>query len=181
MKDFYGKFKINCYMLLTHVIQHSETSTTKKCANSMDRANYSEKQNKDNHKILLIGDSHIKRCAIELRQNLDYRYDVLGFSKPSAKMSDILETAKNEIASLSSNDILILWVGANDINKNNTLDARRSLINFFEEHVGVNIILIHAAHRYDLISTSCVNKEIVKYNMQVKKILKCYPNIKVWK
>jgi hypothetical protein len=65
--------------------KHSKTSTTKKCANSMDRANYSEKQNKDNHKILLIGDSHIKRCAIELRQNLDYRYDVLGFSKPSVK------------------------------------------------------------------------------------------------
>jgi hypothetical protein len=63
-----------------------------------------------------------------------------------------------------------LWVGANDINKNNTSDARRSLITFFEENTGVNIILIHAPHRYDLISTYCVNKEIVKYNRQVKKI-----------
>jgi hypothetical protein len=93
----------------------------------------------------------------------------LGFSKPSAKTSDILETAKNEIASLSSNNILILWAGANDISKNNTLDARRSLIKFFEDHTGVNIILIQSPQRYDLISTSCINMETVKFNRQVKK------------
>jgi hypothetical protein len=150
-------------------IKHSKPGTSTNCANPMDRATYSVKQNKDNHKILLIGDSRIKRCASELRQILDYEYDVLGFSKPSAKTSDILETAKNEIASFSSNDILILWVEANDISKNNTLDARRSLSKFFEDHTGVNIILIQVPHRHDLITTSCINKEIVKFNMQVKK------------
>jgi hypothetical protein len=83
----------------------TKTNIATKCVNIKDSAIYKEKLNKDNHKILLIGDSHIKRCAIELRQILDYGYDVLGFSKPSAKMSDILETMKNEIASLSNNDI----------------------------------------------------------------------------
>jgi hypothetical protein len=149
-------------------MKHTITNIATKCVNIKDSAIYREKFNKDNHKILLIGDSHIKRCAIELRQILDYGYDVFGFSKPSAKMSDILETTKNEIASLS-NAILILWVGANDISKNNTLDARRSLFKFSEDHTGVNIILIQAPHRYDLISTSCINKEILKFNRQVKK------------
>jgi hypothetical protein len=38
-----------------------------------------EIKNMDKHKILLIGDSHIKRCAAELRLILDQGYDVLGF------------------------------------------------------------------------------------------------------
>jgi hypothetical protein len=77
-----------------------------------------EMKNMDKHKILLIGDSHIKRCAAELRLILDQGY-VLGFSKPGARTSNILETAKNEVAALSNKDFLILWAGSNYIYKNN--------------------------------------------------------------
>jgi hypothetical protein len=102
----------------------------------------------------------------------------LGFSKPGAKTSDILKTAENEIASLNSNDFFILWVGSNDISKNNILDARRSFTKFFNDHMGANIIFIQAPHRHDLVSTSCINKEVIKFNRQVMKIIKSYPNIK---
>jgi hypothetical protein len=91
-------------------------------------------------------------------------------------MSNILETAKNEVAALSNNDFLILWAGSNDINENNMSEARMGLVKFLDDHTGVNIILLNAPLRYDLISTSCVNREIFKFNRQIKKILKLYPN-----
>jgi hypothetical protein len=87
-----------------------------------------------------------------------------------------LETAKNEVAALKNNDFLILWAGSNDINKNNMSEVRMGLVKFFDDHTGVNIILLNAPLRYDLITTSCVNREIVKFNRQIKKILKLYPN-----
>jgi hypothetical protein len=46
----------------------------------------------------------------------------MGISKPGANARNILETADKELNSLSSNDILILWVGANDINNNNIIE-----------------------------------------------------------
>jgi hypothetical protein len=52
------------------------------------------------------------------------------------------------------------------------------LVKFLENHTGVNIILLNAPLRYDLVTKSCVNKEIVKFNRQIKKILKLYPNVR---
>jgi hypothetical protein len=94
-------------------------------------------------------------------------------------MSDILTTATDEGALLSNKDILVLWTGANDISKNNTKEALRSLTKFIKGHKGINIILIHTLRRYDLSSTSCVNKEVLKFNRQVKKIIKLNSNVKL--
>jgi hypothetical protein len=93
--------------------------------------------------------------------------------------SDILKSDEHEIATLSSKDILVLWTGANDISKNNTKEALKSLTKFIKEHNGVNIVIIHTQHRQDLIATSCVNKEVVKFNRQVKKIIKLNSNVKL--
>jgi hypothetical protein len=147
-------------------------------SNVKGRVNYVESKYKHKHKVLIIGDSHVKRCATEVQQILDYRYSVMGISKPGANARNILETADKESNSLSSNDILILWVGTNDINNNNIIDARRCLKKFCEVHKGVNIILIEAPHRHDLISTSCINREVVKYNRQIKKVMKLYSNVR---
>jgi hypothetical protein len=41
----------------------------------------------------------------------------------------------------------------------------------------VLIVLLNTPHRYDLLPTSCVNKEVVKFNRQLKKIIKIYSNV----
>jgi hypothetical protein len=94
-------------------------------------------------------------------------------------MDDILKTAKDEVALFSDKDILVLWAGANDISKNNCNEALRSLIKCMDEHKKVNIILLHAQHRHDLMYTSCVNKEVAKFNRKTKKIIKLYPNARL--
>jgi hypothetical protein len=125
------------------------------------------------------GDSHAKKISAELRVLLDYNYDIMGVAKPDAKMSDILTTARDEAASLTNKDILIIWAGANDISKNNTKEALKCLIKFMEGNIKTNIILIHALHRHDLTTSSCVNKEVLKFNRQMKKIIKLNAKVKL--
>jgi hypothetical protein len=102
----------------------------------------------------------------------------MGISKPGANARNILETADKELASLSNNDTLILWVGANDISKNKAIEARRSLIKVCEEHKDVNVILIQTPHRHDLLLTSCINNEVIKFNRQIKKVMKLFANVR---
>jgi hypothetical protein len=101
----------------------------------------------------------------------------MGFTKPLAPTSDIIKTVEEEMATFSSMDFVILWTGANDISKNNTKGALKSLSKFEEVYKSVNIVLINTPHIYDLLPTSCVNKEVVKLNRHLKKIIKLYPNV----
>jgi hypothetical protein len=55
--------------------------------------------------------------------------------------------------------------------------ALKSLQKFVEVYKNVNIVLINTPHRYDLLPTSCVNKEVAKCNRQLKKIIKLYSNV----
>jgi hypothetical protein len=103
----------------------------------------------------------------------------MGFAKPGALMTDIVKTARDECTLLSNKDILVLWAGANDISKNNTAEALRSFTKFLEGHRRINIILIHTLQRHDLSTTSCVNKEVLKFNRQVKRKIKLNPKVKL--
>jgi hypothetical protein len=43
----------------------------------------------------------------------------------------------------------------------------------------VNMILINSLPRHDIMLTSCVNKEVYKFNRQLKKMVKLYGNVKL--
>lgn len=131
------------------------------------------------HKVLLIGDSHAKKCALDLRHNLEPNYEVCGFVKPGAISSEIIKTAEKEVSSLKQEDVVILWTGANDINRNNSKDALKNLSCFMSANNEVNMILINSLLRHDLMPTSCVNKEVNKFNRQLKKIVKLHGNVKL--
>ena len=134
---------------------------------------------KSKHKVLIIGDSHAKKCAAELQHNLDLRYEVSGFIKPGPTTSEIIKTAKDEISTLKCNDDVILWGGSNDISRNNTKEARRNLSNFMNADKKVNIVLINSPHIHDLLLSSCVSNEVVKINRQLKKIVKLHANVEL--
>jgi hypothetical protein len=116
---------------------------------------------KNKHRVLVIGNSHAKQCVTKLRYNLYLRYEVSVFIKPGSTMSEIIKTTENEIAILKCNDIVILWGGAIDINRRNTKEALRNLSKFYNASRLVKIVLISIPLRYDLLPSSCVNKEIV--------------------
>jgi hypothetical protein len=43
---------------------------------------------------VIIGDSHAKKCAIELRNSLNHKYEVSGFIKPGATTREIIKTTE---------------------------------------------------------------------------------------
>jgi len=92
--------------------------------------------------------------------------------------SDILtKTAMNATKSLTKNDFLILWSGANDVAKNNTMKAFKCLVDFAKNSSHTNIILTTVPQRHDMISSSCVNEEDRAFNAnENKKDLWTYNN-----
>lgn len=131
------------------------------------------------YKVVLIGDSHAKKCALDLRHNFDHNYEVSGFIKPEALSSEIIMMAEKEVSALKQEDVMILWAGANDISRNNSKYALRNLSCFMSANDEVNMIMINSLPRHDLMQTSCVNKEVNKFNRQLKKIIKLHGNVKL--
>jgi hypothetical protein len=41
------------------------------------------------HKVLILGDSHARGCASEVKQKLNSEYEVVGFTNPVSTMKDI--------------------------------------------------------------------------------------------
>jgi uncharacterized protein YfkK (UPF0435 family) len=98
-------------------------------------------------------------------------------------MSVIADMAKEEIIKHKSdydNDAVV-WGASDDTGKNNSKEALRHLYKFIEKRQNVNIVVMTAPPRYDLISSSCVNNEVVGFNRQFKKRMKMYNNVKILK
>jgi hypothetical protein len=55
------------------------------------------------HKIIIIGDSHARGCASELKYNLDNFFEVQGFVKPGTTLETIPNTAKEDIEDIDMN------------------------------------------------------------------------------
>jgi hypothetical protein len=98
------------------------------------RAKTVESQKNFKHKVCILGDSRMRKCATELRQTLGCRFAVTGFTKPGAPTTDLIKTVEEEISTFTTKDFVILWTGANDISKNNTNGALSSLSKFMEEN-----------------------------------------------
>jgi hypothetical protein len=59
------------------------------------------------HKVLILGDSHTRGCASEVRNQLNNEYEVSGFINPRSEMN-IKEPAKMNLAQLNDDDV-VLW------------------------------------------------------------------------
>jgi hypothetical protein len=93
---------------------------------------------------------------------------VLGFVNPGSGMKYIKDTSKVKLQQLSKEDVVVLWGGTNDIAKNKSTVGMRHLLDFVINVTHTNVIVISAPHRHDLMSNSCVNKEIEKFNRKIR-------------
>ena len=50
----------------------------------------SHKQKETKHRVTVIGDSHARGCAAEIKSNLDENFDVQGFVNPGTGLSTII-------------------------------------------------------------------------------------------
>jgi hypothetical protein len=58
---------------------------------------------------------------------------------------------------------VVLWTGDQDVSKNNSKETMKHICNFVERRRKTNIVIVNVLHCYHLISSSCVNNEIIKF------------------
>jgi hypothetical protein len=133
------------------------------------------------HRIVIIGDSHARGCAAELKSNLDVDFETQGFINPGTGLKTIITSAKRDIQQLTKQDVVVMWGGSKDVGRNEKKQGINWIRNFVETNKHTNIILMEVPHRYDLIEDSCVNKEVVKFNHIIRKRMKAHANVEVMK
>ena len=65
---------------------------------------------------------------------------------------------------LHCDDFVIIWGGANDINRNEPNTGLRHIRNFAVQNKHRNVVTTTAPHRYELQDSSGIDKEIQVYN-----------------
>jgi hypothetical protein len=131
------------------------------------------------HKIIVIGNSHAQGCAAEIKLNLDEGFKVQGFVNPGTGVSTIKTSAKIDIQHLPKQDVVVVWGGSKDVAKSETKKDINCIQALVETNNHTTFILMDIPHRYDLEQTSCVNKEVEKYNRRIWKHTKVFDIIEV--
>jgi U3 small nucleolar ribonucleoprotein component len=101
----------------------TKTQNSNNCLQAKGNIQLVSRVEKEKHKELIMGDSHAKKCALELRHKLDHKSEVCGFIKPGTVTREIIRNAEKEVPTLKQEDVVILWTGANDISINNSKQA----------------------------------------------------------
>ena len=149
------------------VIVKGQASTSKNNPVNRQNSKFSHK------KVLIIGDRHARLCATNIKSEIRDNYDVQGLVKPGAEAGTLVNTVNSYIANLTKIYVVIFCGGVNDVAKNNSKMALRHIRNFTKLNNHTNIILVNAAHRYDLMQFSYVNIEIRSFNRKLMRSATC--------
>jgi hypothetical protein len=144
------------------------------CSKRFENNNYNRLNKANKHKISLMGDSHSRGNVINISHHLGSNFDLFGVIKPGASIIDIVPQNTVNYRHLTKKDVILIQAGSNDVYRNNSKTALMQIKNVCEILSSTNIILLDITHRYNLIETSCVNKEIQSYNRKLKKVVKLY-------
>jgi hypothetical protein len=129
--------------------------------------------------VLILSDSHLKGCIVKVNDHLATTFRTSGWVKPGAPADEILKAAKLEVINLNKHDVIVLCVGANDVYRNNSIVAYRSIIKFVMRNNNTNIIIMEVPHRHDLSDRSCVNTAIQSFNNKLKNIAAKYEHVTI--
>jgi len=88
---------------------------------------------------------------------------------PGSRLERIMHLACRQLSQLHCDDFVIIWGGANDINRNESNSGLRHIRNFAVQNKHTNVITMTAPHIYDPQDSSCINKEIQVYNRKLHK------------
>lgn len=137
-------------------------------------SNYSKR-----HRIIIIGDSHVRGCSDKLANSLGKAFSVIGITKPNANVSAILHSTNLKNDKLSKRDVVIICGGSRDIAKNESVLGLRAISDFAKSLDNTNVILTTAPHRFDLLPSSCVNMEVEVFNRKLSKQLHFHEHVQL--
>jgi hypothetical protein len=121
-----------------------------------------DRSTKCDHKVHIIGDSHLKGSAIKINQYLKTNFVVSSVIKPGATIKQIVHSQEMEFQRLGKNDKIAVNGGSNDldINGEKRESAMVHLHQFAQKFVNTNIIKVNIPLRHDLDMDSQTNLEI---------------------
>jgi hypothetical protein len=116
------------------------------------------------HRVVVIADSYIKRCSEKISNLLDDSYNVTGITKTNANLEAITSPIDVDVDGYTKDDILILSGGNTDVARNEMNNGLRHLTHFLERTSSTNVLILDVPHGFDLVNSSCVNKESIVYS-----------------
>jgi hypothetical protein len=123
---------------------------------------------KSSHKVLIIGDSHLKGSAVRTNQFLNTKFSVCSFIKPGATINQYLRR-KNNSKTLEKKDVIVISGWANDMNNGDKVsEVLSKMTKFMQTYNNTNIAIMSIPHRYDLDNDSRINLAIQKLNSKVQ-------------
>ena len=136
------------------------------------------KINKYDHKVKIIGDSHLKGSSARMNQYLNTKFEVCSFIKPGTCTNHIVHSQEMEFMCLGRKDVIVINVGTNDIGSNNTKrNGILVMMTQFMQKYNTNIIVVNIPYRHDLAKDSRTNLEIQAFNAKLSKITKSFRHV----
>jgi hypothetical protein len=112
---------------------------------------------------MLIGNIHLRDCAVNMKIVLNNKVKVFSVVKPGCHTGPIWESGRDDIAKLT-NDVLIICSSSDDLEHNSSIAAYNQIVNFINKQSHINIILLSVPFRYDLPASLHINREIESFN-----------------
>jgi hypothetical protein len=132
------------------------------------------------HKVLSIGDSHLKGCSENIQIHVNNTFQVCGHIKSGAGVKGILEQPSKDIDNLSTKDFIVLCCGSNNVGKVKLRTLFNDLIDLIKRVTHTNVIVLTVPIRYDLKeSHPTLNDEIINFNMKLMEFGKLFPQLSV--
>jgi hypothetical protein len=129
----------------------------------------------------LYWESHARGFAGELLHQVKQHLKVIGYEKPNAGLTEILNSAKEEISKLTKKDTIIVFGGTNEIERNLYGKNLTSIVRFLDATQHTNVILTDVPLRYDPGKGPHINEEIVNYNRKLHKVTNSFKHAKLIK
>lgn len=85
-----------------------EIETSEIILTTTSRVN-NKKHQDERPRIIVLGDSHARRLAGELLHQVKQHFKVIGYVKPNAGLTELLNSAKEDTSKLTKKDTLIVW------------------------------------------------------------------------
>jgi hypothetical protein len=124
----------------------------------------------------MLGDIHARGHAERLREHLE-NSNIIGYVKLNADLGNIMTTSKAQSNNTTGKDVIILCGGSRNIRKNETNKGPCSTLNLRR----TKALIMEAPRMHDLISTSCINKEVDTFNRKLQKIAKNFEHAEIAK
>jgi hypothetical protein len=139
---------------------NKKESNVKTSSDLMLRKGY---KNNIQHRLIMVGNSHIKGMAANIKPLLEI-FEVCGLVKPGSNSNSLVTTTSHDIENLTDKDILLVCFGSNDLGVTQPNKILQNIMNFTSGCNRTNIILVKIPPCYDTVNTNQVNNEIKVFN-----------------